>query len=416
MLFGAIADDVTGATDLASVLLGSGCRVVLTLGIPDRPPPPVDAIVVATKLRMEEAVAARAIAAEAVDFLERAGASQYYFKYCSTFDSTDAGNIGPVTDFLLDRLGQHFTIACPAYPALARTTYQGHLFVGDRLLSKSSMRDHPLTPMRDPDIVRVLARQTPSPVALAPLAAVEAGPAALAAHFRDLQASGIRMAVVDAIGDRHIETIAAACRDMPLVTGGAALGGALGAERLGRSSEARTMESPNGAGAGPTAMLSGSCSAATQAQIAAAADHIPSLLLDPVALARDPGALADAAAWAVHQASRGDFLVYSTADPQIVADIQSWLGRDAAAASLERAFAGIARALAAAGVRRFVVAGGETSGAVTNALGIRMMTFGPDLAPGVPWVYTLEPEGYTLALKSGNFGQPDFFLRARGTA
>ncbi|HWI86558.1 MAG TPA: nucleotide-binding domain containing protein, partial [Sphingomonas sp.] len=281
----------------------------------------------------------------------------------------------------------------------------------DRLLSESSMRDHPLTPMRDPDLVRVLGRQTQSKIGLVPFVAVDAGVEQTCAAIKKLQAESVRMAVLDAVLDRHIDSAAIACREMRLVTGGAALGGALGA--IGHASGAGLIAA-NRPAEGAIAFLSGSCSTMTRAQVAALVAHVPSFMIDPLALAADAGMVGDIIDWAIEQAKRGDFLVYSTVDPTGLEAIQEQLGRGPAAASLENAFGRIARALAEAGTRKFVVAGGETSGAVTQALGVQMMTFGEELAPGVPRAFTLEPEGFLLVLKSGNFGETDFFLRARG--
>lgn len=408
MLLGAIADDVTGATDLASVIMRAGRSVVLTMGVPVGAPPAVDAVVVATKARTAPLDEARAMIEAAAAFLERAGADQFYFKYCSTFDSTEEGNIGPIADLLLDRFGEEFTVCAPSYPALRRTVYEGHLFVGDQLLSDSPMRNHPLTPMHDANLVRFLGKQTAGMVGLAPFADVEAGEVAVRDRFGRLRADGVRMVIADAITDGHIGTLAKACSDLKLVTGGAALGGALaGLRPANRAASAAASRA-----GGPTALLSGSCSAMTQAQVAEVSGHVPSYVLDPLQLASEAAAIERAVDWAVEHARRGDFLVYSTADASAVRGAQSQLGREQAAHTLERAFARIADRLAAAGVRRFVVAGGETSGAVTQALDVRMMTFGEELAPGVPWTYTLEPQGFTLALKSGNFGGPDFFRRA----
>jgi 3-dehydrotetronate 4-kinase len=402
MILGVIADDVTGATDVASVLIRAGCRVVQTFGIPGSVPPETDAIVVSTKIRMAPVEEALATVDAALDFLRGQGADQIFYKYCSTFDSTARGNIGPVIDHLLARLGADATVACPSYPALARTVYQGHLFVGDRLLSESSMRDHPLTPMRDSDLVRVLGVQGRATVGLAPLSVVTAGAGALRDHIAAL---GRQVAIVDAIDDDHVATIARACATMPLVTGGAALGGALGAVRIGGAGMAAPARQDV---AGPAVMLSGSCSAMTLAQVAHMAGQVPMRAIDP--LAADGDAIVD---WALDQAARGDVLIYSSADPQAVGQAQAALGREEAAARIEALFARLAARLAQAGVRRFIVAGGETSGAVTRALGVRMMSFGPEIAPGVPVTYTQEPRGYALALKSGNFGEPDFFQRAR---
>lgn len=407
MLLGIIADDVTGATDIASVLMRQGCRVVQTLGVPDLTPPSADAIVVATKTRMAPLGEALETVGAALEFLRAAGADQIFFKYCSTFDSTPKGNIGPITDFLMERMGTDFTVVCPSYPALARTMYQGHLFVGDRLLSESSMRHHPLTPMEDADIVRVMGAQTKHSVGLAPLTVVEAGASLLEACFDDLRKAGRGVAVVDAIDDGHIATIAAACSAMPLVTGGAALGGALGGVRRGDRAMA---QAPQHQRSGHAVILSGSCSAMTLAQVAQVKDRIPSYQIDPVGL--DDAMVARAVEWALSHGADGDIMLYSSAAPEAVAAVQGNLGRDHAAGRIEAAFGAIAQAMAGAGCRRFIVAGGETSGAVSGALGVRMMSFGPEVAPGVPVVHTLVPDGYSLALKSGNFGDVDFFAHA----
>lgn len=413
-MLGVIADDITGATDLASRLRTAGCRTVLTIGVPSRLFPQAEVVIVATKSRSLPVAAAREQAAAAMDYFESCGADQLFFKYCSTFDSTSEGNIGPVTDLLLERTGTDFAVLCPAYPALGRTLYQGHLFVADRLLSESSMRNHPLTPMSDPDIVRFLRRQTRSAVAAVSLEVVESGPTELLEHLERLRSEGVRMAVVDAVFDRHINIIAAACRGVKVVTGGAALGGALGAERRAfapANSEYRELTPVSGA----TAMLSGSCSAASRAQVAHALGHVPSFQLDPFELYECAERRQEVIRWAMEHAQRGDFLIYSTSDADTVAEVQGRIGTDEAAACLDRCFGEIARAVAEVGVRRFVVAGGETSGAVAAALGIQALEIAEDVAAGVPSARSIEPEGYALAFKSGNFGGPDFFLRARET-
>ena len=410
MQLGVIADDVTGGTDLASVLRRDGFTVVQTLGVPQSVPPPANVVVVSLKTRTAPAVEATSAARAAAIYLASAGARQLYFKYCSTFDSTDRGNIGPVIDSLLAYVHSPFTIACPAYPALGRTVYQGHLFVGTQPLSESSMRDHPLTPMTDANLVRVLERQSPFTVGLVRLEDVEAGSAVMRARFAALERGGHRVAIVDAVLDRHVDAIGSACRDFPLVTGGAALGGALARAaitvRVPADAEVATVRS------GPVAVLSGSGSAATLEQVRRLAADVPHQLIDPLALARDGASLPALIAWAGEHARRGSVLLYSTAPPDAVRDAQRELGRNEAAAVLEHAFGALAHALAAQGVRRFVIAGGETSGAVLDALGIRMLAFAEEIDPGVPWTRSLDPPGFHLALKSGNFGSPDFFIKA----
>lgn len=413
MQLGVIADDVTGATDLASVLRRDGFSVVQTLGVPHSVTPPADVVVVSLKTRTAAVDEATAASRAAATYLTNAGATQIYFKYCSTFDSTDRGNIGPVMAALLEQLHATFTIACPAYPALARTVYQGHLFVGSQLLAESSMRDHPLTPMTDANLVRVLERQSPFSVGLVPLDTVVSGAAAMHERFAALQRIGCQAAVVDAVLDRHVEAIGCACREFSLVTGGAALGGALARAAI----TSRIPVDPQHASAptGPVAVLSGSGSAATLEQVRRLAADVPHQSINPVALARDGAILPELIEWAGQHVLRGPVLVYSTASPEAVRHAQRELGRGEAAAMLEQAFGALAVALARKGVRRFVVAGGETSGAVLDALGIRMLAFGEEIDPGVPWTRSLDPEGFHLALKSGNFGSPDFFIKALHT-
>ena len=416
-LLGCIADDLTGATDLALILKRAGCRVVQIIGVPedDRAVPDADAIVIALKSRTVPAKAAVGWSLAALSWLQRAGCRQSFFKYCSTFDSTDEGNIGPVADAMLAALGARVTIACPAFPENGRSIYQGHLFVGDMLLSDSPMKDHPLTPMRDANLVRVLARQSASHVELVPFATVEKGPGAVRAALDTMAAQGPAIAIVDAITDDHLMIIGAALDGMALVTGGS--GVAMGlpenfrrAGLLGRDEADAGFDAPNGA----TMMLAGSCSAATRAQVEAAKASLPSLALDPDALANDGGAIDRAIAWAGEKLAHGPALIYSSADPRVVAGIQERHGREKAGEMVEQAFARLARALREAGVTRFIVAGGETSGAVVEALGVNALRIGPEIDPGVPWTVSIDGEPLALALKSGNFGAPDFFLKAYG--
>lgn len=409
MYLGAVADDVTGGTDLASLLRRAGLEVVQTLDTPVTVPRG-DAVVVSLKIRTAPVDVATSMAAAAAEALVSAGAEQMYFKYCSTFDSTDEGNIGPVIDVLLRRLNADFSVACPAYPMLARTVYAGHLFVGGQLLSDSSMRQHPLTPMTDSNLVRLLGRQTPSQVGLVELATVEAGHVATARRFDELAASGHRMAIVDALFEAHLDTIAQASRSLRLVTGGAALGGALARTNRMRPGNRESETTPPVHA--PVAMLSGSCSAMTLSQIEHAAGLMPTHEIDPLKVAEDPGELPRLIDWACDRSRRGGILIYSSSRPELVRAVQERLGRTSAASVVESAFGSIATALAACGVRTFVVAGGETSAAVLQALQIRMLTFGDELDPGVPWTSSLDPAGFVFALKSGNFGSREFFAKA----
>lgn len=414
LLLGCIGDDFTGSTDLANTLVRSGMRTVQLIGVPAAGElPECDAAVVALKSRTIPADEAVGQSLRALEWLRGAGARQFMFKYCSTFDSTDAGNIGPVAEALLEALGADFTIACPAFPETGRTVYQGHLFVGELLLSESGMENHPLTPMTDPNLVRVLARQTRCKVGLVPIDVVARGRSAVGEAFARARAAGERMVIVDAIEGEHLETVAGAAAQLALVTGGSGIARGLpqnfrDAGLLGAGVEADRLPRVEG----KAAVLAGSCSSATQGQVAAFAARRPALRLDVTELARDPGMAARAIAWACARLDEGPVLVYSTDTPDAVRRAQAELGRERAGELLERTMAAIAQGLVAAGVRRLVVAGGETSGAVVGALGVRGLRIGGQIDPGVPWTTTLDEPTLALALKSGNFGAPDFFAKA----
>jgi len=420
MLLGCIADDFTGATDLANMLVRAGMRTVQAIGVPEdaRLAADADAVVVALKSRTIPAAEAVSQSVAALRWLSGAGARQIYFKYCSTFDSTPVGNIGPVADALLEALGADFAIACPAFPENARTLYKGHLFVGDALLSDSPMKDHPLTPMTDANLVRVLARQTKRAVGLVEHKTVRHGAAAIRERFAELRARGTAYAIVDALADEDLMAIGAACADHALVTAGS--GVALG---LPQNFFAAGLMQPRPdaarlpAAGGKPAVLAGSCSAATRRQVALMAARHPAHALDPVT-DPDPARLAEKALSAIASAldAGKPFLVYSTAEPAEVAAVQAKLGAERAATLIEDALALVARRLVASGVRRLVVAGGETSGAVVKALAVKALAIGPQIDPGVPWTMSAGTEPrIALALKSGNFGADDFFEKALGS-
>ncbi|HXC90775.1 MAG TPA: 3-oxo-tetronate kinase [Stellaceae bacterium] len=418
VLLGAIADDFTGATDLCNTLVRRGMRTVQLIGVPaaGSVAPDAEAVVVALKSRTTPASEAIVESLAALAWLRRAGARQILFKYCSTFDSTDDGNIGPVAEALMAALDTDFTLFCSAFPEAGRTIYKGYLFVGDVLLSESGMRDHPLTPMRDPSLVRVLQRQSEGKVGLVPEATVARGAGAVRDAFAALRRAGCRHAIVDAVADRDLETIGEAAADFKLVTGGSGI--ALGLPEnfrrrglLGTGAAADALPRV----AGPVAVLSGSCSTATLAQVAHMREHAPVFTIDPVAAA-EGGVTPQALAWARPLLGDRPILISATAPPEKVAEAQNRLGRERAGAVVEETLAAIARGLVEAGVRRLVVAGGETAGAVVQALGVTGLRIGRQIDPGVPWTASL-PSGrgepvLALALKSGNFGAPDFFLRA----
>lgn len=415
LLLGSIADDFTGATDLCNTLVRQGMRTVQLIDVPDAGTklPDAEAVVVALKSRTTPAREAVAQSLAALDWLRRAGARQILFKYCSTFDSTDEGNIGPVADALLEALGSDFTVYCPAFPENGRTIYRGYLFVGDVLLSESGMRDHPLTPMRDPSLVRVLSRQTPHKVGLVPFATVSRGAEAIRAAFATLRGQGIRHAVLDAVTDGDLLALGTAIADLPLITGGSGI--ALGlpenfrrAGLLANSGDADALPSAPGA----EAVISGSCSTATLAQVAAMRARRPAFDIDPLRLAAGEDLVGSAVDWATGQMGGGPILISASAPPDLVREVQDKLGRERAGTLVEAALAEIAKRLVERGVRRLIVAGGETSGAVVKALGIKGLRIGKQIDPGVPWTASIGDPPIALALKSGNFGGADFFLRA----
>jgi len=415
VLLGAIADDFTGATDLCNTLVRRGMRTVQLIDVPAPGTDVADAEAVVIALKSRTIPAAEAIdkSLAALDWLQKAGAHQILFKYCSTFDSTDAGNIGPVAEALMDALGTDFTLFCPAFPETGRTIYRGYLFVGDMLLSESGMRDHPLTPMRDPSLVRVLQRQAQGRVGLVPIATVSRGGAAIRAAFAELRWQGFRHTIVDAIEDRHLEAIGAAAANFKLITGGSGI--ALGLPEnfrrqglLGDSRGAGTLPAISGA----AVVLSGSCSPATIAQVAYVRDRAPVFTIDPIAVAEGRRVAEEALDWAKPLLGDGPILISATAPPDNVAEVQRRLGRERAGALVEETLAAIARGLATKGARRFVIAGGETAGAIVQALGVTGLRIGRQIDPGVPWTMSLGEPALALALKSGNFGALDFFLRA----
>ena len=414
LLLGAIADDFTGATDLANMLVRGGMRTIQTIGIPSAPlAEEVDAVVVALKSRTIPAQQAVEQSLAALTWLQAAGCRQIYFKYCSTFNSTPRGNIGPVTDALMDALQADFTIACPAFPENGRTICHGYLFVGDQLLSESGMKDHPLTPMTDANLARVLAPQTRRKVGRIGYATVAEGAAAVREATHRMKQDGIGIAIVDALADADLRTIAEAHADLPIITAGSGIGLGLAeyyrkAGVLAHSGSAALLPRVRGS----AAVLSGSCSTATNGQVLHWTKQRPSFRLDPLRLAKDQSHADEAIAWARTQDSSKPVLIYATASAPEVKHIQQKLGAARAGQLVEHAFARIAKGLVQAGVRRLVVAGGETAGAVVSALGVRSLRIGPQIDPGVPWTESLDDPPIALALKSGNFGSPDFFEKA----
>ncbi len=421
MVLGCIADDFTGATDLANNLVRGGMRVVQAIGVPAQPlDTQADAVVVALKSRTLPVHDAIAQSLAALRWLQAQGAQQIYFKYCSTFDSTTQGNIGPVAEALMAALGTDFTIATPAFPDNHRTVFKGHLFVGDALLNESGMQNHPLTPMNDANLVRVLQGQCAGQVGLIDYRVVAQGGAAIQAHIAQLRSQGVRLAVVDAISNDDLMRLAPALRGMPLVTAGSGVAiGLPGNFGLAPSGTASALPPA----VGQQAVVSGSCSLATNRQVQAFIQSgRPALAIDPLQISARQAAggdvVADTLAWAQPLLAQGPLLVYSSAEAKAVKAVQEQLGAGAAGALVEHTLASIARGLVTLGVRQLVLAGGETSGACVQALNISQLRIGPQIDPGVPWCHAQSDAaagaGLHLTLKSGNFGTDDFFSKAFG--
>ncbi len=415
IVLGCIADDLTGATDLAMILVREGMKTVQIVGVPGAatPVPNADAVVIALKSRTIPPADAVKMSLASCEWLQRAGAKQIFFKYCSTFDSTAEGNIGPVTDALMDKLGTHTTIACPSFPENGRTVYRGYLFVNDGLLSESSLRNHPLTPMGDPNLKRVLQPQSRSNISNIYVEDVEKG-AQVLAHTLSGHQSENTIHIVDAINDSQLRTIGDACDGLPLVTGGSAVAQGLPdnfrkAGILPDKTNAQKFDVPEGS----SIILSGSCSEATRAQVDYAKNHVPHYRLDALDILDKKPVVEEALEWAEGKLNEGKpILFYSSADPEVVAEIQAKRGRVEVGSKVEAVISEIARKLKDSGVKRYVVAGGETSGAVINALNVKTMEIGPPIDPGVPWTKSLGGDPLALALKSGNFGTEDFFIKA----
>ncbi|WP_396916330.1 3-oxo-tetronate kinase [Mycolicibacterium sp.] len=400
MQLGCVADDFTGATDLAGMFARHGLPTLVVRGVPsDLPATGAEVVVVALKSRTAPADAAVRESVAALKWLREQGCQRFYFKYCSTFDSTPQGNIGPVMDALMSELDTAFTVACPALPVNGRTVYNGHLFVGTDLLHESSMRNHPLTPMDDANLVRLLNRQTSGPVGLISWKTVASGTEAIRDAFAEQRGAGVRVAVVDAIADQDLVALGEACAELPLVT--AASGLATGLLTTLRLDFGAPPSVPRVGGA--CAVVAGSASKTTAAQIGAMRAHHPAFEISAEAVLSGSDVVSEALDWAAPRLAKGPVLVHTVAGRVNVK----------ASEKLELTMAAIACGLVSAGVRRLVVAGGETSGAVVNELGVRTLHIGPEISPGVPWTFTLDgPQPIALALKSGNFGSVDLFTRA----
>ena len=417
LTLGVIADDFTGATDIGSMLARGGMRVVQTNGAPSAATMAgidADAVIVALKSRSIPATDAVRQSLDSCRVLQQHGALQIYFKYCSTFDSTPDGNIGPVAEALAEHLGAEITPYVPSLPENGRSVFSGHMFVFDKLLNESPMRNHPLNPMTDANLVRWLERQTTGPAGLLPLKIIDKGAKAVRNYCAALAAEGHRHVIADTVRDLDFATLAEAFADWPLITGGSGLATALARIHGGTTGPDNAKILP--ASRGGKLILAGSASAMTLTQID---DFIakggPALRIDPCDIARDSGVVDAAIEWARHQTGGGPILISGSGNLEQVRAAQAALGRAEAGEILEKALSAIAAALHADGMRQIIVAGGETSGAVVSALGVKALRIGPEIGPGVPWTEALDETGASLghmALKSGNFGAADFFTRA----
>jgi uncharacterized protein YgbK (DUF1537 family) len=415
MLLGVIADDFTGASDIANTLArgqdGGGLRTVQYLGVPSGPvETDCEAGVISLKTRSIPTEDAVRQSLEALAWLRAQGCRQFIFKYCSTFDSTPEGNIGPVGEALARELGVSGVVACPAFPTMKRTVYMGHLFVGDRLLNESGLQNHPLNPMTDPDIRRWLARQCTEPVGLVSALTVGKGADAIRSALDEAGQRGERLVIVDAIDDADLVEIGRACADAPLLTGGSGIAIGLPENFILRG-EAKGGGAARTSISGAEAILAGSCSGATLEQINVHTQRHPVKPVDAAAVMSGKADIPSLLAFIKENEGKAP-LVYSSGNPDEVKAAQDKYGRHQVATAIENLFSDLAKAVVDSGIRRLVVAGGETSGAVVSALGLEALTIGPEIDPGVPVLYTQKGAPLALALKSGNFGAPDFFTKA----
>jgi uncharacterized protein YgbK (DUF1537 family) len=415
MLLGVIADDFTGATDIAGFLVENGMRTIQLNGVPSTDVDiSADAVVVSLKSRscpVEEAIND---SLSALRWLQSQGCQQFYFKYCSTFDSTAEGNIGPVTDALLAELGEEFTLVCPALPVNGRTVYNGHLFVFSDLLSDSGMRNHPVTPMQDANLMRLMNAQSAGTAGLVNFQTIEQGAQAVTERYQALQAQGHRYAVVDAFNANHLEILGESAKSLKLITGGSGLAAGIARnwqQHLSDQSDAKQAGYPSKAA---TVVFSGSCSVMTNQQVAVYKAQAAHFAIDVKSCLTNDNYVNDVFTWVIANSNATLApLVYATADAAILKAIQTEFGMHASSHAVEQLFSQLAIKLQQHGVKNFIVAGGETSGVVTQSLAVQGFHIGPQIAPGVPWVKSVAGD-LSLALKSGNFGDDNFFAKAQG--
>lgn len=415
MRLGVIADDFTGATDIASFLVQNGLSTIQFNGVPHNSDAlDAQAIVISLKSRSCPVEQAIEQSLAALSWLQQQGCERFYFKYCSTFDSTERGNIGPVTDALLAALGETQTVICPALPVNGRTVYQGHLFVGEQLLSDSGMRHHPVTPMTDSNLLRLMERQAKGKAGLIASQVVEQGVDAVRCKLDELREQGIHYVAIDTLNEQHLLTQGEALRDMRLVTGGSGLAIGLARQWAQDDADHRSAEQAGRPQGTRAIVISGSCSQMTNRQVSAYRQQAPAqevqverCLDDVESYAQQLCDWVDANS---HQALAP--LLFATADAQNLQAIQQQYGAQRSSEAVEKLFAAVTRELKKRGWQRFIVAGGETSGVVAQSLGVTAFHIGPTISPGVPWVRDIR-QPLSLALKSGNFGDEHFFRRAQ---
>lgn len=415
-MLGVIADDFTGASDIASFLVENGVSTIQVNGVP-KADFVVDnkeygAVVVSLKSRSIEPSLAITQSLEALKWLQNNGATQFYFKYCSTFDSTSKGNIGPVTDALLEALGEDFTVVTPALPINGRTIFNGYLFVGDLLLSESGMKNHPITPMKDANLVRLMDAQSQGKTTLVGYADVILGEENIRNCFTKAKQQGFRYVVVDAVENKNLDTLAKAVSDMKLVTGGSGLGAYMAkniAANKMDNTKAKNIYIPN---KDKTLILSGSCSVMTNKQVNSYKSIAPTFYLNIADLMANENYLDEVERWVEANLDKSyPPLVYATVNTEHLAKIQAEFGQEQASLKIEQAFSELAFRLVGKGVRNIITAGGETSSAVVQRLAITSFAIGKQIAAGVPWLKVLD-SNLSLALKSGNFGGENFFAEA----
>jgi 3-dehydrotetronate 4-kinase len=417
ILLGCIADDYTGASDLANTITKAGLRTIQTIGLPegDLPISNIDAVVVSLKSRSILPAEAVEKSLQAYRWLRANGASHVLFKICSTFDSTDAGNIGPVMDALQSDSGDSIVVVTPAFPETQRTVYQGNLFVGQVPLNESPLKDHPLNPMHDANLMRVLDRQSRAKISLINIATVRKGAEAIRSQLDRLAQAGVTAAIVDAIEDSDLTPIGAVALNSKLSVGASGLGLGLAQALVRRGAKnalrAASFDEPVG---GPAVCLAGSCSQATLAQIASAEKKMPVLRLKAERFMSTTEEVCNAISWALAHLEKSPVVISSSSSPDDLKALQSRFGVEASGRTIEQSLATIAEHLVGHGLRRLIVAGGETSGAIVDRLKIRAFKVGEEIAPGVPILRSIGPKDrqMAMALKSGNFGDAEFFEKA----